>query len=618
MQYDVPMSPDSLTGFGGRALAITSRFVPKPHAPQASFGRRARERDAVRAAVLVLALLTTFAPTAGRAQIADPLPNIPVGARTVRVEPVVTLPDSGTASRPSARPMTLIGDGTGRRFVVDQNGIVYQIHVDDSLSVFLDVAAATPMITDTRQQGLSSAAFHPDYHVPGADGEGVFYTASSQTTSVAPDYPVPTGAPTSHHSVLHEWQVDPADPDAIDPLSVREVLRIGEPYGDHNIGQIAFDPNAGPGDPDRGLLYVATGDGGNFGCCPRPSVDPHFVGQDLGSPLGAILRIDPLPDGTAPYTIPTSNVFASDGDPGTLAEIYAYGFRNPHRFAWDRGGTGRLLVSDIGQSNIEEIGLVENGENHGWSEREGTFLVEHFNELDVFPLPPGDELLGFTYPVLQYDHDEGDRAISGGEVVRGGAVPPLQDHYVFGDLRSGRVFVAHIDDLDGSGQAPFETVRLLDATTGTVRSLLEIVGGGPPAPRTDLRFGRDDAGVLYLLTKPDGTIRRIAAAGACQDGIDNDGDGLVDFDGGDPGCRDADWPLEDPECQDGIDNDGQLGTDFDGGVSVLGAGGADPAGADPQCDVAWRDLERPPAPTCGLGPEIALLLAGLGLLWRRH
>ncbi|MFB3134072.1 MAG: sorbosone dehydrogenase family protein, partial [Rhodothermales bacterium] len=319
------------------------------------------------------------------------------------------------------------------------------------------------------------------------------------------------GALTTHHSVIHEWDIDPFNPDTVDPTSAREVLRIGQPYTDHNVGQIAFNPNANSGDPDYGLLYVAMGDGGNV-CCPRPSVDPHFTGQDRSSPLGALLRIDPSADaGGAAYQIPTGNPFATDGDPDTLGEIYLYGLRNPHRFSWDTGGNGGLMISDIGQANIEEINLGQLGANYGWSEREGTFLVVHDNENDVFDLPADDTTFGFTYPVIQYDHDEDDHAISGGYVYRGSQISTLLGEYVFGDLVSGRVFFAPAASLDGTGQVAFEELRLIDAADGLEKSLLAIIGGGTPASRADLRFGTDDDGEIYLVTKQDGSIRLLSA-----------------------------------------------------------------------------------------------------------
>ena len=451
------------------------------------------------------------------ALVMDPAPGpIPLGDKSATVDFLVQLPDSGSASRPRARPMTLIGDGTGRRFVVDQNGIVYQLHADLSLSIFLDLTTSADFLANQSQQGLSSFVFHPDFNVPGAAGFNKVYTASSQVSSSGtPDYPVPAGAETTHHSVIHEWDIDPADPNAVDPNSAREVLRIGQPFTDHNVGQISFNPNASSGDSDYGLLYIAMGDGGNV-CCPRPTIDPHFTGQDLASPLGTLLRIDPLADAGAPYLIPDGNPFATDGDPDTLGEIYLYGLRNPHRFAWDRGGSGSLLISDIGQANVEEINLGQAGANYGWSEREGTFLVLHDNENDVFDLPPDDATFGFTYPVIQYDHDENDRAISGGYVYRGAQVSTLVGEYVFGDLVSGRLFYAPAASLDGTGQVGIEELRLIDAADGVEKSLLTIIGGGTPASRADLRFGMDDDGEIYLVTKQDGSIRMLAAPPCAQ------------------------------------------------------------------------------------------------------
>ena len=129
---------------------------------------------------------------------------------------------------------------------------------------------------------------------------------------------------------------------------------------------------------------------------------------------GAFVRDGVLYD----YGIPPSNPFA--GMPGALGEIFAYGFRNAHRLSWDRDGT--LLVSDIGEAQIEELDLVVAGGNYGWPEREGSFSIDvETNPNVVFPLPPEDPL-PYRYPVAQYDHAEG-RAIAGGFVYRGRRSP---------------------------------------------------------------------------------------------------------------------------------------------------------------------------------------------------
>jgi hypothetical protein len=467
-------------------------------------------RPALCWALLGAALLLD--PAQAGAQVTDPVPDIPLGSIRVELEVVAELPDSGSGSRPWARPMVVKGDGTGRTFICDQNGYIYQLHSDGSLSVFLDVANTfdTHLWVDLAQRGLSSFAFHPDYHDPAKPGYGKLYTSSATAANQgAADFPVPAGAPESHHSAIFEWTVG-GDPDAIDPTSLRLLFKVGQTYKDHNMGDIGFDPHSQPGNPDHGMLYIAMGDGGNLSS-PLPSVDPHFSGQSLDTLLGKILRIDPLEPagGGAQYSVPIDNPYASDGDPNTFGEIWALGLRNPHRFSWDRGGAKQMLISDIGQSNIEEINIGAKAANYGWSEREGTFLVVHTNANDVFPLPGNDAGLGYTYPVVQYDHDQDDRAVSGGYVLRDAPHSELNEHYIFGDLRSGRVFHVPVSQLDGSGQANIEALVLVDAADGQVKTLREMITGGEPDYRADLRFGRDDAGTLYLVTKRDGRVRRL-------------------------------------------------------------------------------------------------------------
>ena len=186
------------------------------------------------------------------------------------------------------------------------------------------------------------------------------------------------------------------------------------------MGAVEFNPTAKPGDPDYGLLYTSGSDHG-FSNGGGPNSNTASQTQRLDSIMTAILRFDPRSPkvtggvkGLGDYTIPMANKFAADGDPKTLGEIYAYGFRNAHRLSWDTDGT--MFASDIGMNQIEEINIVRNGENYGWMRREGYWENGRWrggalNEL--FPLPPevlnGREKDGFTYPVAIYDHDEGQR-----------------------------------------------------------------------------------------------------------------------------------------------------------------------------------------------------------------
>lgn len=454
--------------------------------------------------------LALAGPPEARAE--GPLPPIEKSGLSAAIVDFVQIPPS-SLGRPRARINLLApaGDGSGRLFVNDMRGKLWVIAAGAVLpDPFLDLQQALGADFDTvgSQVGLSTFAFHPDFGNPGTQGFGKLYTAHSEVpASGTPDFthPLPT---VTHDSVLAEWSLDASDPTRIDPSSRREILRVQEPSRDHNIGQIAFDPNARRGDADYGLLYAAFGDGGGYNARLGGEIDPARVAQDRSNPFGTILRIDPLGSSTpelptnGEYGIPESNPFAGSSD-GSLGEVWAYGFRNPHRFSWDTAGEGAMLISDIGQANIEEIDLGEAGANYGWSEREGTFVVDPFDQDILLPLPDDDGLLGLTYPVAQYDHDEG-RAVVGGFVYRGTLLPQLEGRYVFGDLVNGRIFTLDVDALMDGSQAVIDELTLFSG--GQETTLLELLGDDF---RADLRFGLDAAGEIYLLTKRDGMVRRL-------------------------------------------------------------------------------------------------------------
>jgi glucose/arabinose dehydrogenase len=493
--------------------------------------------------------------TGADARADGPLPErIPLGTAAVELVDFVQVPPS-SGIRPRARinGLTHAGDGSGRLFVNDMRGRIWLIQ-DGAIRAepFLDAAAALGGALDTRpvQRGLVGFAFHPDYAKSGAPGWGRLYTTTSETPgSAAPDFAHPLDR-VDHLGVLSEWSVDPADPDRVDPRSRRVLLRTAQPSGDHTLSQIGFDPFVDEAHPDYGMLYLALGDGGGYDPRLGQPVDPERVAQDTSNPFGAILRIDPLGASTpdhptnGAYGIPEDNPFAGRTD--AAEEIWAYGLRNPHRFAWDPGGRGHLFISDIGQSQIEEIDLGARGANYGWSEREGTTVLDPFDPTRFLPLPPGDASLDLRYPVAQYDHDEGF-AIVGGFVLRGGLVPSLEGRYLFGD-NNGRLFHAAVAELTRRAlpslrvgrvlarRAPIEELRIFHR--GVETSLLEILN---EPRRADVRFGTDEQGRLYVLTKRDGMVRALRAL-ACDDGRDDDGDGYVDL--RDPECAGADDPSE--------------------------------------------------------------------------
>lgn len=283
-----------------------------------------------------------------------------------------------------------------------------------------------------------------------------------------------------------------ADPNVVDPASRREVMSFGKNATNHNGGTIAFGPD--------GYLYLGTGDGGNANDVGPSHLEPGGNAQNLSVALGKMLRIDPLNptlspasanpvSGNGQYRIPADNPFKAAGQ---APEIYAYGFRNPYRFSFDKAN-GQLIAGDVGQNSIEEIDRVIKGGNYGWAVKEGTFL---FNRTDgtIGANSPGspagliDPIAG-TLGTLEYDHGDGI-SITGGFVYRGTSIPELIGKYVFGDLAlhqnptrvDGRLFCA-------------------DLTTGEIKEFLlpQFAAGRLPDGLTVHGFGQDGNGELYAL-----------------------------------------------------------------------------------------------------------------------
>ncbi len=382
-------------------------------------------------------------------------------------------------------PNDLTSVGDDRLFVNQQDGRIRIIKSGTLLATpFLDVSAR--LIASTGERGLLGLAFHPDYNNAASPGFRKFYTYTSEPVTGAADFTVPKSTAFDHQSVVAEWQVSAGNPDLADPATRREVLRIDQPQPNHNGGKIAFRP----GEP---YLYISLGDGGGG----RDVGDGHTPdlgnGQDLTNVLGAILRIDPLDPGltggsadpisaNGKYRVPAGNPFINS--PTAVEEIYAYGFRNPFRFSFDEP-TGRLIVGDVGQANIEEVDFVEAGKNYGWNRKEGSFLFNKSNST-ITPDPNPDPAL--TNPVLEYSHEDGV-AVIGGFVLRGTAVPALIGQYIFGDYLNpvtgtGRLFYS-----DFSGGLTQE-LRLGDPE----RDLGLLLKG----------FGQDANGEVYALGDSNG------------------------------------------------------------------------------------------------------------------
>jgi hypothetical protein len=375
---------------------------------------------------------------------------------------------------------------------------------------YLDLAALRPALKTS--PGLATGFVSLEFH-PAFASNGRFYTVHTEFVgSLPPTHGPALPAPIAHHSILTEWTAASPAANAWSGSS-RELIRVAAPHHFHNLGELAFDPTAGPGDPGYGLLYIGNGE---YGSVERG--EPEQL-QRLDTAFGALLRIDPLGGSGAPYSygIPAGNPFAGDGDPATLGEIYAYGFRNAHRLSWSTTGYGGPFVSDVGEDHLEEVNLLAAGANYGWPVREGNRALDpEVNPGIVFALPPNDAAFGFRYPAAQYDHEEGS-AIAGGFVDEADPASRLYGKFVFGDIVNGRIFYSdasalYAADADADSTTTADVYELTLLHAGIETTLLDVVRAAAASPgltRTDLRFATDLAGNLYVTTKQDGWVRQL-------------------------------------------------------------------------------------------------------------
>lgn len=284
------------------------------------------------------------------------------------------------------------GDGSGRLFLVQQNGAIRIWTGSELLTTpFLDIGDA---LTSPRagEQGLLGLAFAPDYASSGRFY--LNYTAADGSTRIS------------------RFRVSQGDPDLADRASEEVVLSYAQPFINHNGGQLAFGPD--------GMLYIASGDGGSGG-------DPLNNAQNPDTLLGKLLRIDV--SGASGYQIPPDNPFV--GQAGIHPGIWALGLRNPWRFAFDPAN-GDLFIGDVGQDQWEEVNFIPGGNgglNFGWRITEGT---------DCFA-GASCNTSGLTPPIFQYGQD-GPQAIIGGHVYRGSSYPRMRGRYFFADYVSGSLW----------------------------------------------------------------------------------------------------------------------------------------------------------------------------------
>ncbi len=395
-------------------------------------------------------------------------------------EPLPLEPVQAFAELKFERPveLTYADDDSQRLFVVEQHGVIRVFENRDDVEqskVFLDIQEVVSR--DGNEEGLLGLAFHPKFK---ENGEFFVYYSTRPRASV-----------------LSRFRVSADDPDRADRQSEEELMRIDQPYSNHNGGSIRFGP--------VGFLYVGLGDGGLAN-------DPHLHAQNRQTLLGSILRIDvDRRDNGLAYAIPPDNPFVGFDD--ARGEIWAYGLRNVWRLAFDPEN-GELWAADVGQDRVEEINLIERGGNYGWNVREG------FQPFEPSAAHKPTELID---PLVEYSREDG-QSVTGGLVYRGSALPEFAGAYFYGDYLSGKVWSLRRD-----GQRVTED-RLVANTR------LQIAAFGEDQNREMYLCAFD--GHLYRLRRPDADLqagaqafpRRLSETGLFASVPDNEpAEGLIPY-----------------------------------------------------------------------------------------
>lgn len=363
--------------------------------------------------------------------------NIPAGTVTKLPNPrdYAWVPVVSGLTKPL--DMAALPDGTGRVLVLEQPGTIRLVENGVLLpDPFLDIRDRVG--SQGNEQGLLGIALHPIFVQ-----NGFFYVNYTDANG---------------DTVIARFQLTKEDPNRVDPNSEQILLRVDQPFANHNGGSMAFGPD--------GYLYIGLGDGGNRG-------DPRGFGQSTDTLLGKLLRIDV--NGGDPYAIPSDNpLLGGNGK----AEIWALGLRNPWRFSFDRL-TGDLYIADVGQNAWEEINYLPagspGGANFGWNYREGAHEY-------LGTAPSGASLID---PVAEYGHGEGC-SVTGGYVYRGEALPEFRGIYLYSDFCSGKVW-GMLKRANGSWQS-----RVLFETGYNVSA-----------------FGEDRQGEIYIIDQGSGTLYQL-------------------------------------------------------------------------------------------------------------
>ncbi len=421
----------------------------------------------------------------------NPIPEpIKKSELTLKLEYLYTAPATSDKI-PLARinTMVVLNDASKKVFLSDLRGIVYHFN-EKELKPYLDFKKMVPEYIHVPglATGLGSYAFHPDFLK-----NGLFYTAHSEKAfTKKADFSYADSIKVTLQWVLTEWKTNNPQSETFEGTR-RELFRIDMISQIHGMQEIAFNPYSKLGEEDYGLLYIGIGDGG------ASENGFPFICNSFATPWSSVLRIDPAGNNSknGNYGIPASNPNAKNKE--MAGEVFCRGFRNPNRIYWTPDG--KMIISDIGHTNVEELNIGQKGLDYGWPYREGTFIIKpEANMKQVFDLKGNPKT--YTWPAAQYDHDEGF-AISAGYVYAENEIPNLKGKYIFGDIVNGRVLFVENKDINTSQIASIKEFNLeIDEKKDNFRNICK-------NNKTDLRFGQGANGEIYLYTKTDGRIYKV-------------------------------------------------------------------------------------------------------------
>lgn len=340
-------------------------------------------------------------------------------------------------------------------FVLNQKGKIFILKDEKLLKKpFLDITDRVHgSLTPGSEEGLLGLAFHPNY-----SENGYFYVSyvNKEDTSIV-----------SRFSVSSNIEI-------ADKASEKVLLKVEQPFENHNGGHLAFSPK-------DGMLYIGLGDGGK-------NNDPYNNSQNLNTLLGSILRINV--DSGDPYSIPVDNPFY--GQKNKKGEIFCYGLRNPWRFSFDRL-TNDLIIGDVGQNKWEEVNWntwnEAKGANYGWKIMEGNhcFDTEEFCDTSSLMMPIHEYPNNAAYIHILMGMDESETtgcSVTGGYVFRGNIESSFYGAYIFGDYCTGRIWAFN---KKGNRRSNFKNIRK------------ELKKSSKDLPLIISSFGEDSSGKLYVV-----------------------------------------------------------------------------------------------------------------------